>query len=126
MFSPITFQRLLAQCQNEFNQLGIDFNSLSNEEKMEKVLSIFIQKIYERSDGVSSVKFSDYLKEETHLDYYFFKLCRKYEPLEKKPKSRKRHTKKFGIFNVDKIENRRSIEVETDKISEEEFKNLIK
>ena len=123
MFTPITFKKLLARCQDDFNKLGITFNALSNEEKMEQVLTIILKKVHEKSN-ISSVKFSDYLKEETHLDYYFFKLCKEPEEIEDKKTSKKISVKKFGIFNLDKIENRRSIEIETDKISEEEFKNL--
>lgn len=121
MSKPLTFKKLISLCEKDLKNLKIDFNALSNEQKVEKIFAIFFRKIFERSQ-VTSVKFSDYLKEEPHLDYYFFKLCKKV--FENKNSQKKKN--KFGIFDIEKIKNRASLEIKTEDLTDDQFDLILK
>jgi len=122
--AKLTTKKLLSLCKNDFRDLDVKFNILTDEEKIQVILSTVFHKIYERFDEIESLKFSDLIKKEPHLDYGFYKLAKYVYESEKKTKSKKRPAKKFGIFDIEKIKRR--ITVDTDKISEEEFRDLIK
>lgn len=107
----LQFKKLVKLCQKEFKELKIEFSFLTEEEKVIKILSIILHKIYERNfRNLDSLKFSDYLKEEPYLDYHFFKICKEIEfngTVLDKNLRRRPFKKKFGIFDVDKLEKKR-------------------
>ena len=81
------------------------------EDQIPTVLNLVLYQVYSRNkDSSQSLKFSDYLKNEPYLDHYFYRVCRELESgkLDVKKRIYSRHgKKKFGIFDVEALDNRK-------------------
>lgn len=121
-------RQLLKHCSKELNRWRVHLQTLDHEGLVVSALNMALYQIYVRNkDNVSSLKFSDFLKEEHLLDHYFFRVCRELESHKLNPRVRfygKKKTKSFGLFDVSELEAKPdpSLEINPTVRAVEEFK----
>lgn len=120
-------KRLLKQCRKELKRWRKYLQVMDHERLVVSALNLALYQVYKRNkDTVQSLKFSDYLKEESYLDHYFYKVCRELDARELNPRKRiydKRKPKSFGVFDVTHLEKKEpAVEIAPVMAPVEEFK----
>ena len=110
----LTIKKLVKLCIPSLKILKWEFTTMSHEEKIISILKSVVYEIYKRNQNkCSSLKFSDYLKNEPYLDHYLIKICRESTLKPKNEiKKKAKQTKKFGIFDVSKLEKKKKDKLE--------------
>ncbi len=107
----LTIKKLIKLCSPSLRSLKWEFTTMTHEQKILSILEVICFEIFKRNkENVSSLKFSDYIKNEPYLDHYLLKICKELDNKKnEKIKKPKQKTKKFGIFDVAKLQKKKDV-----------------